>query len=41
MNASHGKWKIDIAEAFCSSPPAPTPKMENNDPEKDYYIKLN
>jgi len=24
-NASQGRWKIDIGEAFCSSPPAPTP----------------
>lgn len=23
--ASHGNWNIDMAEAFCSSPPAPTP----------------
>lgn len=25
MNASHGKWKIEMAVASCSSPPAPTP----------------
>lgn len=28
LNASQGKWNTDMEEAFCSSPPVPTPAKQ-------------